>query len=218
MWLGEEGKGRRHRRSGDLLSAGKPGFRIFLHTFSAKLSLHSLSVSLSTHSVWSWLIISTGISCVAHQGWKYFNLRGKTNSRGWQISMSRWQLLPVISFNYHIISFYRRGAGCRAANEGARSHAELRAFLNCCQHLACAWWGGSRAHEPVWRVPICRSFHLATRTDLCLMSSRLIMVTVWLATVGARNWSQTQWKVFDLEVKKILTWIPETKKLKLFQK
>lgn len=108
----------------------------FPPNFFCTLSLSpSLSVSISTHSVWSWLIISTGISCVAHQGWKHFNLRGKTNSRGWQISMSRWQLLPVISFNYHIISFYRRGAGCRAANEGARSHAELRAFLNCCQQL-----------------------------------------------------------------------------------
>lgn len=38
--------------------------------------------------------------------------------------------LPVISFNYHIIGFYRRGAGCRAANEGAGRHAELRAFLH----------------------------------------------------------------------------------------
>lgn len=38
--------------------------------------------------------------------------------------------LPVISFNYHIIGFYRRGAGCRAANEGAGWHAELRAFLH----------------------------------------------------------------------------------------
>lgn len=140
MWLGEKEKGTQAETRQWSFVCGKTWFQIFfLHTFSHQLSLHSLSVSLclslSTHPVWSWLIISTGISCVAHQGWKHFNLRGKTNSRGWQISMSRWQLLPVISFNYHIISFYRRGAGCRAANEGARSHAELRAFLNCCQQL-----------------------------------------------------------------------------------
>lgn len=161
---------------------------------------------LSTHPVWNWLIISTGISCVAHQGWKHFNLRGKTNSRGWQISMSRWQLLPVISFNYHIISFYRRGAGCRAANEGARSHAELRAFLNWCQQLkgvrASVSGAARRVRETVWRVHICRSFHLATWTDLLLMSRWLITVTFCLALVRARNWSH--WNVFQFEKKKCM--------------
>lgn len=134
MWLGEEEKGTQAETRRRSFVCGKTWFQNFFTHFPTNF-VCTLSVSLSTHSIWSWLIISTGISCVAHQGGKHFNLRGKTNSRGWQISMSRWQLLPVISFNYHIISFYRRGAGCRAANEGARSHAELRTFLNCWQQL-----------------------------------------------------------------------------------
>lgn len=44
--------------------------------------------------------------------------------------------LPVSSFNYHIISFYRREAWCGAANEAAVGRVlSCKGFLSGCRHL-----------------------------------------------------------------------------------
>lgn len=76
------------------------------------------------------------ILCAVRQGWLHCSWRGISKSRGWRTGGPHADSsLPVRSFNYHIISFYRRGAWRRAANEGGWSHAELRAFLNWCQQL-----------------------------------------------------------------------------------
>lgn len=67
--------------------------------------------------------------------------------------------LPVISFNYHIIGFYRRGAGCQTANEGEGWHAELRAFFHrfdgACASARTSEGRGAQVRgvrERVWRV------------------------------------------------------------------
>lgn len=73
---------------------------------------------------------------VVRRGWQRCSWRGISKSRGWRTGGPHADSsLPVRSFNYHIISFYRHGAWRRAANEGGWSHAELRAFLNWCQQL-----------------------------------------------------------------------------------